>query len=240
MEGYHIDKKVVPYYVGSTEMIEEVVFNASPYNYFEVAGLLERARREHYLRAQEEIMDAVFPDGLLFDKENREVKKKQEKREYLNLPEELDSLVWFEDRDVVVNYRGKVFRARIFRKFGSWFAGQNSFGRELAYLIGEYVGDKIYMMGRDTKDCLVECFKTGSCGPVSHYGYKPFIGVLSYVRYGEECEFKNSFKDGWYRRDESNIVGIDCSCCPMYKGYEYMNGKEFVKCNITRFLPKEI
>lgn len=201
----------------SREEYDEIVFNETPFDYFE----LEKTSEEYPFTYNTQEPFITVP--------------KEHRMEYP---------LGFENRTVWLTYRGKSILVRLFRSNGFFFSGNRySFGRELSFLLSSFFGCDFLSQKRDLYEPPVPmAFGFNPGYKDNAYVYPTFTGEYSYMGNGETCPHFNhiltSLNNGHYLRiqrfEKAVLVGtIDCLTCPCFDGYDYET--ERVKCKMSPF-----
>ena len=213
---------------------EELIFNETPFNYFEVERQRESAPRK--------FLDSIFgPESGPILRENVNAENY-----YPNSVE--DHYVW-------ANFRGKTFQIRLFRRQELSFHGQKSWGREISILMADYFNEaflkKDYRVKEDSP--LMRCYDI-PCSSHS-YLYKAFNGTYSYLKQETPCPFyANVIKKEYHNIDQTfiwqqdalgerygtRVLSVNCLTCPCHCDYSPETPPGHVKCKVSPFRwPKE-
>ena len=149
---------------------------------------------------------------------------------------------YVEDRYVHGTYLGKDFIARLFRPYGHWFYGQESFGVEIEICLSLFFKTMFYKRRwyeNYPKEPVLLCYQTGN---TYNYCYDPTMipGTKDkLVPYGQKCLYPKLIFDKSYHiyPDQTVITGdFNCITCPFGKEFSvHVEKARYVKCRIPEF-----
>ena len=140
-----------------------------------------------------------------------------------------------EDRDVEVNMLGESFTARIIRPHIGWFNGQRSYGVELARLMTEYFGIRIWKE-EDWTDPNKFGHSKKAYILATRYEYyydlkeiKPEENNIKTINGNRNCPLENNWLDS-YNRSCTKV----CKTCPLSKITKNEDNKTVTICRCPK------
>lgn len=149
---------------------------------------------------------------------------------WLDIVDNKGRYVPLEHRSIYSNYRGEKVIFTLLRDLTIGYQGQNSFGRELANLIGLYYSDRLYRWADfahdfEHKNEYMLCFTPNTGISTLGYYYKACRGNdFSAVFFGQQCPYGIRYEDSPLSEGETGtMIAGKCRYCRYHMYEDYRN-----------------